>query len=106
VINFAQLSALLARMLREGLLRGAEEEGFTMSKVRYVASLADIPPGPEYVLVVYGEKYEETRNAHGFIITVARNASKTISDLTFLTAVHSAKTVAKREGIHTIFACK
>ena len=77
-----------------------------MSKVRYVASLADIPAGPDYVLVIYGEKFEETRNARGFTITVARNPSKTISDLTFLTAVHSAKAVAKREGIPTIFACK
>jgi hypothetical protein len=55
---------------------------------------------------MYGEEYGEARHALGLTITVARNQSKTISDLSFLTAVHSAKEIAKQEGISTVFACK
>ena len=77
-----------------------------MSKVKYISSSAEIPAGQSYVLVIYGEEYGQMRNSLGLTITVARNKSKTINDLTFLTAVHSAKEIAKREGISTIFACK
>jgi hypothetical protein len=34
------------------------------------------------------------------------STSKTISELSFLTAVHAAKGIAKREGISEVFACK
>jgi hypothetical protein len=77
-----------------------------MSKVRYISSSAEIPSGQNYVLVIYGEEYGQMRNSLGLTITVARNKFKTINDLSFLTAVHSAKEIAKREGISTIFACK
>jgi hypothetical protein len=39
-------------------------------------------------------------------ITVARQESKTIGELSFLTAVHTAKGIAKQEGISEVFACK
>jgi hypothetical protein len=58
-----------------------------MSKVKYISSPTEIPAGQNYVLVMYGP-------------------SKTISDLSFLTAVHSAKGIAKKERISTIFACQ
>ena len=77
-----------------------------MSQVRYISSLADIPAGQDYVLVEYGVESGQKKHSLGFTITVARNQSKTISDLSFLTNVHSAKELAKREGIFTIFACK
>jgi hypothetical protein len=77
-----------------------------MSKVKYISSSADIPAGQNYVLVMYGEEYGQNRNSFGLTITVARTKSKTINELSFLTAVHSAKGIAKREGISTIFACK
>ena len=77
-----------------------------MSTVRYISSLTEIPDGQNYVLVMYGEKYEQTRHPFGFTITVADNHSKTVRELSFLTAVHSAKEIAKREGISRIFACK
>jgi hypothetical protein len=77
-----------------------------MSKVKYISSSAEIPAGQHYVLVIYGEEYGQSRNSLGLTITVARNKSKTINDLSFLTAVHSAKEIAKRDGISTIFACK
>jgi hypothetical protein len=77
-----------------------------MSKVKYISSPTDIPAGQNYVLVMYGEKAREERHPLGHTITVARNPSKTISDLSFLTAVHSAKEIAKKERISTIFACK
>jgi len=58
------------------------------------------------LLVTYGEKYEQTRHPLGLTITVARQKSKTVSELSFLTAVHTAKGIGKQEGISEIFACK
>ena len=77
-----------------------------MSKVKYITSPTEIPVGQNYVLVMYGDKSGEERHPLGLTITVARNPSKTISNLSFLTAVHSAKEVAKKERISTIFACQ
>jgi hypothetical protein len=85
---------------------GRKIESASMSIVKYITSPADISEGQNYVLVMYGEKYEQTTHPLGFTITVAHNASKTVSDLSFLTAVHSAKELAKREGISRVFACK
>jgi hypothetical protein len=77
-----------------------------MSKVKFISSSTEIPGGQKYVLVKYGEEYRQARHPLGLTITVARNRSKTINDLSFLTAVHSAKGIAKQEGISTVFACK
>jgi hypothetical protein len=77
-----------------------------MVKVKYIASSTEIPAGQKYVLVKYGEKYAQTRAPLGLTITVARQQSKTVSELSFLTAVHTAKGFAKREGISEVFACK
>jgi hypothetical protein len=77
-----------------------------MSKVQFIMSTTEIPAGQNYVLVKYGVEYGQARHPLGLTITVARNQSKTISDLSFLTAVHSAKEIAKRKGISTIIACK
>ena len=76
-----------------------------MSLVKYISSPADIPPGQRYVLVEYGVG-GQTRHPLGITITVPRNQSKTISDLSFLANVNSAKVLAKQEGISAIFACK
>ena len=57
------------------------------------------------MLVVYGEQYAQTRYPLGVTITVARQQSKTVSELSFLTAVHTAKEIAKQEGISEIFVC-
>ncbi|HEV2698145.1 MAG TPA: hypothetical protein VGU90_09150 [Terriglobales bacterium] len=38
-------------------------------------------------------------------ITVARQESKTVSELSFLTAVHTARGIAKQEKISEIFVC-
>ena len=73
-------------------------------KVKYIASPADIPAGQNHVLVEYGAESGQKRHALGVTITVARNQST--SDLAFLANVHSAKELAKREGISAIFACK
>jgi hypothetical protein len=81
-------------------------EDLRMPKVQFISSPTEIPAGQNYVLVKYGEQYGQARHPLGLTITVARNQSKTISDLLFLTAVHSAKGIAKLEGISTIFACK
>jgi hypothetical protein len=77
-----------------------------MAKVKYISTQAEIPAGKNYVLVLYGEEYLQTRRPLGLTITVARQRSKSISELSFLTAVHTAKGLAKREGISEIFACK
>ena len=76
-------------------------------RVKYILSPSEIPAaGRSYVLVTYGEKYEQTRHPLGLTITVARQKSKTVSELSFLTAVHTAKGIGKQEGISEIFACK
>jgi hypothetical protein len=75
-------------------------------RVKYILSPSEIPSGQNYVLVRYGERYEETRQPLGLTITVARQKSKTVSELSFLTAVHTAKGIGKREGLSEIFACK
>jgi hypothetical protein len=76
------------------------------TKVKYIRSASEIPAGQNYVLVKYGVKYEETRHPLGLTITVARQESKTVSELSFLTAVHTAKAIGKQEGIAEVFACK
>ncbi|HEV8467522.1 MAG TPA: hypothetical protein VGQ63_21240 [Pseudolabrys sp.] len=77
-----------------------------MSKVKFISSPTEIPAGQTFVLVKYGEQSGQTRNSLGLTITVARNQSKTISDLSFLANVHTAKEIAKRESISYIFALK
>ena len=77
-----------------------------MPKLKYISSPTEIPAGQNYVLVEYGEEYGQTRRPLGLTITVGRQQSKTVSELSFLTAVHTAKGIAKREGIPTIFAYK
>src|SRR5437764_840863 len=76
-----------------------------MPKVKYIASPAEVPAGHQHVLVEFGDEYRETRQPHGFTITVARQQSKVISELSFLTAVHTARGIAKKEGIPDVFAC-
>jgi hypothetical protein len=75
-------------------------------RVKYILSPSEIPAGLNYVLVMYGEKYQQTRHPLGLTITVARQKSKTVSELSFLTAVHTAKRLGKEEGISSVFACK
>jgi hypothetical protein len=75
-------------------------------RVKYILSPSEIPSGRNYVLVTYGEKNEQTRHSLGLTITVARQKSKTVSELSFLTAVHTARGIGKQEGISEIFACK
>ena len=77
-----------------------------MAKVKYISSQTEIPVGQNYVLVMFGEEYAQTRHPLGLTITVARQQSKTVSELSFLTAVHTAKGIAKQEGISSIFAYK
>src|SRR5271165_5864708 len=72
-----------------------------MAKVKYISSLDEIPVGEKYVLVIYGEENAQTRNPLGLTITVAR----TVSELSFLTAVHTAKGIAKSAGIAKVFVC-
>jgi hypothetical protein len=78
--------------------------GLPMPKVKYITSPNEISAEQKYMLVMYGEEYGQ--NPLGLTITVARQQSKTVSDLSFLTAVHTAKEIAKRENISTIYACK
>jgi hypothetical protein len=76
-----------------------------MPRVKYIKSPSEIPAGVKYLLVTYGGEYAEKKHADGLTITVARQRSKTVSELSFLTAVHTAKGIAKQEGITDIFAC-
>jgi len=77
-----------------------------MPKVKYIASLTEIPADQKYVLVKYGDEYGQTRQPLGLTITVARQQSKTVSELSFLTAVHTAKGIAKQDGVSEVFVCK
>ena len=61
----------------------------------------EIPVGQKYVLVIYGEEHAQTEHPLGLTITVAR----TVSQLSFLTAVHTAKKIAKHAGISEVFVC-
>ncbi|MGA9198047.1 MAG: PRC-barrel domain-containing protein [Pseudolabrys sp.] len=72
-----------------------------MSKVKYISSPNEIPTGQKHILVVYGEEYAETRHPLGLTITVA----STVSQLSFLTAIHTAKGIAKQAGISEVFVC-
>lgn len=72
-----------------------------MPRVKYIKSPSEIPAGVKYLLVKYGDEYLGQRHDAGLTITVARQGSKTVSELSFLTAVHTAK----QEGIADIFAC-
>jgi PRC-barrel domain len=72
-----------------------------MSKIKYISSLNEIPAGQKYVLVIYGEEYAQTEHPLGLTITVAN----TVSQLSFLTAVHTAKEIAKHAGISVVFVC-
>ncbi len=77
-----------------------------MPTIKYITSPKDISTGQQYVLVMFGEEYAQTRDLLGLTITVARQQSKTVSELSFLTAVHTAKGIAKQEGLSEVFACK
>jgi hypothetical protein len=96
VSNFAQTTAAVERI----------KTPMPTPRVKYILSPSEIPAGLNYVLVMFGEKYEQTRHPLGLTITVARQKSKTVSELSFLTAVHTAKSLGKQEGISAIFACK
>jgi hypothetical protein len=77
-----------------------------MPRVKYISSSTEIPAGHNYVLVRHGEVGGQARNSLGLTITVARNQSKTISELSYLANIHLAKGIAKREGISTVFVCE
>src|SRR5206468_10611301 len=81
-------------------------KGLPMPKLKYISSPTEIPAGQNYVLVEYGEEYGQTRHPLALTITVPRQQSKPVSELSFLPAVHTAKGIAKQEGIPTIFAYK
>jgi hypothetical protein len=50
---------------------------------------------------MYGEEYAQMTHPLGLNITVAR----TVSELSFLTAVHTAKGIVKNAGISKVFVC-
>jgi len=54
---------------------------------------------------MYGHEYVQTRYDFGLISTLPRQQSKTVSELSSLTAVHTAKGIAKQEGTTEIFVC-
>ena len=70
-------------------------------KVKYISSPKEIPAGQKYVLVMYGKEYAESRHPLGLTVTVA----STVSQLSFLTAIHTAKGIAKHAGISEVFVC-
>ena len=94
---------------RDGAGGGADEVGRTTRKRQrptnaksgYIASPNEIPAEQKYVLVVYGEEHAQTKHLLGLTITVA----STESQLSFLTAIHVAKGIARQAGISEVFVC-
>jgi len=82
------------------------EELATMTNVKSISSTAEIPDGQDFVLVTFGDEAGEKRDSHGVTITVPHGLSMAMSDLSFIAALHSAKEIAKREKISTVYACK
>jgi hypothetical protein len=74
--------------------------------VQYIASPRKIPAGVRYVLVMLGSENGHLRHGAGLTLIVQRDPSDFISDIAFLTAVESAKSLAGREGLDAVFACK
>ena len=91
----------LKRQIARFLNNQKDAKAYPMSKVKYISSPNEIPAGQKYVLVVYGEEYAQTRHPLGLTITVA----STVSQLSFLTAIHTAKGIAKHAGISEVFVC-
>ena len=77
-----------------------------MTSIKQISSRTEIPAGQPFVLVTYGEQAAQTRDALGLTIVVPHGASMAMSDLSFTAALHSAKEIAKREHISTVYACK
>jgi hypothetical protein len=77
-----------------------------MANVKQISSRTEVPAGQPFVLVTYGEEAGQKRDSLGLIITVPHGASMAMSDLSFTAALHSAKEIAKREKISTVYACK
>ena len=78
-----------------------DAKALAMGQVKYISSPSEIPAGKTYVLVIYGEEYAQTEHPLGLTITVAR----TVSQLSFLTAVHTAREIAAHAGISDVFVC-
>ncbi len=74
-----------------------------MAKLKYISSPAEIPAGQKqkYVLVMHGKESAQTRHPLGLTITVADTAN----ELSFLTAVHTAKEIARHAKISEVFVC-
>ena len=77
-----------------------------MTNVKTISSPTEIPAGQAFVLVTYGDEAGQKRDAFGLTITVPHGLSMAMSDLSFIAALHSAKEIAKRENISTVYACK
>ena len=77
-----------------------------MTNVQHISSQNEIPAGQKYVLVTFGETSDQKRDSLGVTITVPHGTSMAMSDLSFTAALHSAKEIAKREKIATVYACK
>ena len=69
--------------------------------MKYISSQSEIPAGPNYVLVLYGEKSMHAPHPPGLTITVASSAS----ELAFLAAVHTAKQIARQAEIAEVLVC-
>ena len=74
-------------------------------KICYVSERDCFPPGKNSCWSCMVKGYAQTRHDFGLTITVARQQLKTVSKLSFLTAVHTAKGIAKQEGVSEIFVC-
>ena len=71
--------------------------------VQHIGDLNEIPPGTKYVLVMYGDRNQDSRHSRGLTITVDKSQPNDQREASFSMAVESAKQVASDEGIRTVF---
>jgi hypothetical protein len=77
-----------------------------MMDVQYIGSPKEIPAGISYVLVLLGSESGHLRHGAGLTMVVKRDRSDFITEIAFQTAIESARSLAEREGLDAVFACK
>jgi hypothetical protein len=77
-----------------------------MTDVQYIGSPKEISAGISYVLVLLGNESGHLRHGAGLTIVVKRDRSDFVTEIAFQTAIESARSLAEREGLDAVFACK
>jgi hypothetical protein len=78
-----------------------------MTNVKDISVPTEVPGDQNYILIMYGKENLQSRHSKGLTITVNRSGlSDELATVALHTMIDSAKTIAKREGISTIYVCR